>query len=127
MLNKKLKKNSHLKPRWMVERDEWRRRRPIENPNILEVPPTQSSQTQRALRIATASDSYQTACQTAHQNPASLNDPVVNAASFIGPGLSSADRYATSNSIQAMWFNEALRRKSWRYMEWLNATPQLLL
>ena len=98
----------------MVEREEWRRRRAIEK----EVPATQISQTQRALCVtnnsqtsqvsSTASEGY----ETAHQNPAFLKDPVVDTASFIGPGLSSIDRYAISNSTQVMWFNEALRGKS---------------
>jgi len=67
-------KHPHLKLHWMVERDEWKRRCTIENPNILDVPPPQ-----KALHLAT-----------------------IDAVSFIGLGLSSVDQYAISNSMQVM-------------------------
>jgi len=46
-----------------------------------------------------------------------------DAASFIGPGLSAVDRYATSNCIHAIW-NDALRGKSTFGYEYARSVQQ---
>jgi len=97
-------KHPHLKPRWMVDKEQWRRQRTT-------VSRTQTT-TEQSLVLASSSlaNAHPTqttsSYQTAYQDPSFLSGPppnkppsaqyTINDTAFMGPGLSSVDSHQTA-------------------------------